>query len=126
VNEHVRTVQGYTNAPVYRPDTREACILCTRYKGCKSTVRTRCSIEEIKTCSEKDVWKRTGPHYKAKGAIPSKTLFTPKKLPNGNIDDIKGRAVAGGHRRNRSLYQDTDISSPTVALTSVLAIAAIV
>ena len=52
-------------------------------------------------------------------------FLTPKKKPNGDIDKIKGRIVAGGHRQDRSLFQDCDISSPTVALTSVLAAAAI-
>jgi Reverse transcriptase (RNA-dependent DNA polymerase) len=33
--------------------------------------------------------------------------------------------VAGGHIQDRSLFQDSEISSPTVALTSVLAMAAI-
>jgi hypothetical protein len=52
-------------------------------------------------------------------------FLTPKKLPNGKIDKIKGRVVAGGHRQDRSLFNDNEISSPTVALTSVLAMASL-
>ena len=52
-------------------------------------------------------------------------FLTPKKKPNGEIERIKGRIVAGGHRQDRSLFSDNDISSPTVALTSVLATAAL-
>ena len=65
------------------------------------------------------------PDYIPRAAIPSKMFLTPKKLPNGDIDKIKGRVVARGHRQDRSLIRDTDISSPTVALTSVLMVVAI-
>ena len=65
------------------------------------------------------------PQYKPIGAIPSKIFLTPKKLPNGEIDKIKGRVVAGGHRQDRSLFHDKEVSSPTVALTSVLAMASL-
>jgi hypothetical protein len=36
-----------------------------------------------------------------------------------------GRIVGGGHRQDRSLYQDCEISTPTVALISILAMAAL-
>ena len=52
-------------------------------------------------------------------------FLTPKKKPNGEVERIKGRIVAGGHRQDRSLFQESDISSPTVALTSVFATAAL-
>ena len=76
-------------------------------------------------CIQKDVWEYLEPTYVTKGAIPSRMFFTQKKLPNGDIDRIKGRIVAGGHRQDRSLYDDNEISSPTVALTSVIAMAAL-
>ena len=81
--------------------------------------------EELNHCIKQQVWECLDPLYKTKGAIPSKMFLTPKKLPNGQIQRIKGRLVAGGHRQDRSLYQDSEISSPTVALTSVLAMAAL-
>jgi hypothetical protein len=83
------------------------------------------STEELQNCIQKGVWECLQPDYPIKGAIPSKMFLTPKKLPNGELDKIKGRVVAGGHRQDRSLFQDSEISSPTVALTSVLAMAAV-
>jgi Reverse transcriptase (RNA-dependent DNA polymerase) len=83
------------------------------------------STEELQNCIQKGVWECLDPDYPLKGAIPSKMFLTPKKLPNGDIDKIKGRVVAGGHRQDRTLFQDSEISSPTVALTSVLAMAAV-
>ena len=47
-------------------------------------------------------------------------FLTPKKLPNGSIDRMKARLVAGGHRQDRSMYREVETSSPTVALSSVL------
>ena len=83
------------------------------------------TIEELKNCIEKDVWDFLPKDYKSSSVIPSKMFLTPKKKPNGEIERIKGRIVAGGHRQDRSLFSDNDISSPTVALTSVLATAAL-
>jgi Reverse transcriptase (RNA-dependent DNA polymerase) len=83
------------------------------------------SIEELQNCIQKGVWECLEPDYPLTSAIPSKMFLTPKKLPNGDIDKIKGRVVAGGHRQDRSLFNDNEISSPTVALTSVLAVAAL-
>ena len=81
--------------------------------------------EELRMCIQKDVWEYLEPTYVTKGAIPSQMFLTPKKLPNGDIDRIKGRVVTGGHRQDRSLYDDNEISSPTVALTSVIVMAAL-
>ena len=83
------------------------------------------SVEELKKCIVKQVWQFLDPQTYIKGVTPSKMFLTPKKKPNGDIDEIKGRIVAGGHRQDRSLFQDSDISSSTVALTSVLAAAAV-
>ena len=58
-------------------------------------------------------------------SIPSKMFLTPKSLPSGKLDRVKGRIVAGGQRQDNSLYEDKEISSPTVALTSVLITAAL-
>ena len=81
--------------------------------------------DELMTCIQKDVWECLDPTYITKNAIPSKMFLTPKTLPNGEVDRIKGRIVAGGHRQDKSLYEDKEISSPTVALTSVLTMAAL-
>jgi hypothetical protein len=75
------------------------------------------STEELQNCIQKGVWECLDPDYPLKHAIPS------KMFPNGDIDKIKGRVVAGGHRQDRTLFQDSQISSPTVAL-AMAAIAA--
>ena len=82
-------------------------------------------IEELQNCITKGVWECLDPDHNPLGAIPSKMFLTPKKLPNGDIERIKGRVVAGGHRQDRSLFNDNEISSPTVALTSVLTMASL-
>ena len=82
-------------------------------------------VEEIQNCIKKDVFEFQHREYKTRSQIPSKMFLTPKKLPNGNIDRMKARLVAGGHRQNRSLYTDQETSSPTVALSSVLMTAAL-
>jgi Reverse transcriptase (RNA-dependent DNA polymerase) len=81
--------------------------------------------DELMTCIQKDVWECLDSTYVTKNAIPSRMFLTPKTLPNGELDRIKGRIVAGGHRQDKSPYEDKEISSPTVALTSVLTIAAL-
>lgn len=77
-------------------------------------------IEELKNCIKKEVFELQHPWYKAISKIPPKMFLTPKKLPSGEIDKIKARLVAGGHRQDRSIYTDNETSSPTVALSSVL------
>ena len=81
--------------------------------------------DELMTCIEKDVWECLDATYITMNAIPSKMFLTPKTHPNGELDRVKGRIVAGGHRQDRSLYEGKEISSPTVELTSVLTIAAL-
>lgn len=82
-------------------------------------------IEELKNCIKKEVFEFQHPWYKATSKIPSKMFLTPKKLPSGEIDKMKARLVAGGHRQDRSIYTDNETSSPTVALSSVLMAAAV-
>jgi hypothetical protein len=88
-------------------------------------ISDKATTEELQTCIQKDVWEYLDPTYATKNAIPSRMFLTPKSLPNGTLDRIKGRIVAGGHKQDRSLYEDKEVSSPTVALTSVLAMAAL-
>ena len=88
-------------------------------------ISDKATLDELQTCIQKNVWEYLAPDYVTTNAIPSRMFLTPKSLPNGKLDRIKGRIVAGGHRQDRSLYEDSEISSPTVALTSVLAMAAL-
>lgn len=81
-------------------------------------------VEELKNLLKKEVFTFLPPSQTTK-AIPSKMILTPKKLPNGQIDRMKARLVAGGHRQDRSMYKDEETSSPTVALSSVLIAASV-
>jgi hypothetical protein len=113
-----------------RPSTKEKHVYSTlsikaarRIYG--EELSDKATREELMTCIEKDVWECLDATYITKNAIPSKMFLTPKTLPNGKLDRVKGRIVAGGHRQDKSLYEDKEISSPTVALTSVLTMAAL-
>jgi hypothetical protein len=55
--------------------------------------------------------------------LPSKLFLKDKYRPDGAFDKFKARLVAGGHRQNHDDYEST--SSPTVATSSVLMVAAI-
>ena len=55
--------------------------------------------------------------------LPSKLFLKDKYRPDGAFDKFKARLVAGGHRQNHDDYENT--SSPTVATSSVLMVAAI-
>jgi hypothetical protein len=48
------------------------------------------STEELQTCIQKGVWECLEPSHPLEGALPSKMFLSPKKLPNGDIDRIKG------------------------------------
>ncbi len=54
--------------------------------------------------------------------IPSKLFLKDKYRPDGTFDKFKARLGAGGHRQNHDDYEST--SSPTVATSSVLIVAA--
>jgi hypothetical protein len=61
-----------------------------------------------------------------KTIIPSSLFCTQKFLSDGRPDKFKARLVAGGHRQERSLYDEAKhLSSPTVKSQSVLMVAAI-
>ncbi len=55
--------------------------------------------------------------------IPCKLFIKEKTDPHGVFDKLKGRLVAGGHRQDKTLYED--LSSPTADQSSVMTIAAI-
>jgi hypothetical protein len=54
--------------------------------------------------------------------IPSKTFLKDKRGPDGEFLITKARFVAGGHRQDRSLYED--VSSPTASVLAVYYVAA--
>ena len=54
------------------------------------------------------------------------TMFLREKLtPDGLLDLIKARLVALGNHQDRSLYKESDISSPTASITSLFIILSI-
>jgi len=57
--------------------------------------------------------------------IPSKMFLKDKYKPDGSFDKIKARLVAGGHRQDRDLYEDVQISSPTVSTGNLFIVAVI-
>ena len=77
---------------------------------------------ELKNCIDKQVWECLLPQTKINRLIPSKLLLTPKLTPTGQF---KGRIVGGGHRQDHSEFSDSEVSSPTVSLTSVMIGAAV-
>lgn len=60
-----------------------------------------------------------------RSAIPSFMFLKKKVDPNGNFTELKSRFVAGGHKQDRDLYDETELSSPTVSLSSLLIAAGI-
>ena len=46
-------------------------------------------------------------------------------VPRGKVKPLKGRLVGGGHRQDTSQFSESEVSSPTVSLTSVLIGAAV-
>ena len=58
--------------------------------------------------------------------IVRSTMFSKVKfLPSGEVEKLKSRLVAGGDMQDKNLYDEGDLSSPTVSTTSVFAMAAI-
>ena len=55
--------------------------------------------------------------------IPSKDIYSEKLDAEGKLLRVKGRYVAGGHRQDRSVYDD--VSSPTVATEAIFINAAL-
>ena len=49
--------------------------------------------------------------------MPSKDIYSEKLDSEGKLERIKGRYVAGGHRQDRTVYDD--VSSPTVSTEAI-------
>ena len=80
---------------------------------------------ELQNCLDKEVWECIPTDARVHKPIPSKLFLTPKMSPGGEFRLLKGRIVGGGHRQDASQFSDSEVSSPTVSLTSVLLGAAI-
>ena len=60
-----------------------------------------------------------------KNVIYSSMFLKEKFLPDGEFDKLKARLVANGSQQDKSLYETSNVSSPTVALSSVFIAAGI-
>jgi Reverse transcriptase (RNA-dependent DNA polymerase) len=84
-------------------------------------------MAELKQMLDKHVWHGVNTQdlsKKQRSAIIRSSMFLKDKyLAAGAFERFKARLVAGGNQQDKGLYED--LSSPTVATSSVLAIAAI-
>ena len=84
-------------------------------------------MAEIQQMVDKRVWHgvhlKNLSHEQRKRIIRSKMFLKDKYLASGAFDRFKARLVAGGDMQDKSLYEE--LSSPTAATSSVLAVAAI-
>jgi predicted lactoylglutathione lyase len=84
-------------------------------------------MAELKQMLEKKVWHgvhtRTLTRNQRSAIIRSSMFLKDKYLASGAFERFKARLVAGGNQQDKGLYDD--LSSPTVATSSVLAVAAI-
>ena len=85
--------------------------------------------DELQQMIDKNVWHpmsfKDMTKKQRQAAIRAKMFLTEKYFPNGIFDKIKARLVARGDMQDKSLYEDSDTSAPTVELSSVLSVAAI-
>ena len=84
-------------------------------------------MAELQQMVDKRVWHgmhvRNLSHEQRKRIIRSSMFLKDKYLASGAFDRFKARLVAGGDMQDKSLYDE--LSSPTAATSSVLAVAAI-
>jgi Reverse transcriptase (RNA-dependent DNA polymerase) len=84
-------------------------------------------IKELTQMDVLDVWEGVRPNdmeaAERTGVIRSSMFLKRKTHPDGSFDKYKARLVAGGDMQDKKLYED--LSSPTVATSSVFTIAAI-
>jgi hypothetical protein len=84
-------------------------------------------LEELKQMLDKEEWEPvavTKLTYEQRKSIIRSSIFLRKKFTSaGVVDKLKVRLIAGGNMQDKSLYDD--VSSPIVATTSVMIVAAI-
>jgi hypothetical protein len=79
------------------------------------------------TTNFRPTWK--GVHFKdltpeqRSGIIRSFMFLKEKYLPNGSFDKLKSRLVGGGNDQQKSLFEDSSITSPTISTTSAFLLA---
>ena len=79
--------------------------------------------KEIDILITKDVFDPVDPttltSSQLRSTIPSKMFVKLVLNPDGSVKKTKARFVGGGHRQDRSQYQSSDTSSPTISLTAL-------
>ena len=84
-------------------------------------------IKELKQMIDKKVWSPIKSsaltHSEASKVILSSMFLKMKTNPNGSFNKYKARLVAGGHRQEKTLYDD--LSSPTVFTSGVFTVISI-
>ena len=83
---------------------------------------------EVQQMLTKQVWKPVLWEYltdeERRSTISSSMFLKEKFTADGKFDKLRARLVAGGHQQDRSVYSDSETSSPTVSITSLFLIAA--
>ena len=100
---------------------------CIQRNGEEKTIdELRREVQQMLT---KHVWQPVLWDYltdeERKSVITSSMFLKEKFAADGKFDKLKARLVAGGHQQDRSVYSDSETSSPTVSTTSLFLIAAI-
>ncbi len=98
--------------------------------GSESDLVTEAINNEIDILITKDVFDPVDPSTlisrQLRSTIPSKMFVKLVLNPDGTVKKTKARFVGGGHRQDRSLYQPSDTSSPTISLTALNVLLSIV
>jgi hypothetical protein len=86
-------------------------------------------LKELRSIHDKGTFKpihiRDLSYQQRKSIIPSKLFLKDKYSPDGTFEKLKSRLVGGGHRQDRTLYEDHERSSPTLSTTGLFTIAGI-
>ena len=124
------TTQYVKKYSVFTPSKHTFCLTikqCIQRNGEDKTIdELRREVQQMLT---KHVWQPVLWDYltdeERKSVIKSSMFLKEKFAADGKFDKLKARLVAGGHQQDRSVYSDSETSSPTVSTTSLFLIAAI-
>lgn len=98
---------------------------CTEKLGKDATIKA--ITEELTQMIDKGVWEPI--MYEdvtdKKSIIPSRLFLKEKFNAEGEFEKLKARLVGGGHKQDKTLYSEDEISSPTMSTKSVFILASI-
>ena len=102
---------------------REGASLTTITTNANDHLVSEAIDKELDILVKKDVFDPVDPttltSRQLRSTIPSKMFVKLVLNPDGTVKKTKARFVGGGHRQDRSLYQSSDTSSPTISLTAL-------